>query len=181
MNSDALLYQADREEGLSKAYVYAVASFAGYTVSEENFDRSGIDLRIHAGGRGSVGIAMQLKATVNFRGPLDDGNYRYDVPVTNYRRLIRSSQTPTYLLVLALPQNEEEWLSSSVDELVLRRCAYWLSLEGMEERDNSSTVTVSIPPANRFDVAALRNLIEQSRQGFFYNPDTGGNDDRNDS
>lgn len=181
MTSDTLLSQADREEGMSRAYVYAVASFAGYTISEENFDRSGIDLRIHAGGEGSVGIAMQLKATVSLRGPLGDGNYRYDVPIKNYRRLIRRSQTPTYLLVLALPTDENEWLHLSTDQLVLRRCAYWLSLEEMEERDNSSTVTVSIPPANRFDADALRNLIEQSRQGFVYNISMGGNDDRNGS
>ena len=181
MTSDVLLSQADREEGLSTAYVYAVASFAGYTVSEENLDRSGIDLRIHAGGYGSPAIALQLKATVNFRGPSADGNYRYDVPITNYRRLIGRHQTPTYLLVLALPRNEDEWLYSTDDELVLRRCAYWLSLEGMEESDNSSTVTVRIPPANRFDADALRNLIDQSRQGFVYNSGIGGNDDHNDS
>ena len=65
MATDALLTDADREEALSRAYVKAVAGFAGYTVSEEDFDRDGIDLRIHAGGDLSPSIGLQLKATVN--------------------------------------------------------------------------------------------------------------------
>ena len=63
MTSDALLFDMDREEALSRAYVRAVASYVGYTVSEEDFDRDGIDLRIHAGGWLSPTVGIQLKAT----------------------------------------------------------------------------------------------------------------------
>lgn len=178
MNDDTLLSQADREEGISRAYVYAVASFAGYTISEENFDRDGVDLRIHAGGIGSPSIAVQLKATINLRGPLENGDYRYDLPMGNYENLIGLYQVPRYLVVLALPRDANRWLSSSEDELVLRRCAYWVSLEDEEEKANQRTVAVSVPPSNRFDAEALRELIEQSRQGFVYNLSMGGNDDR---
>ena len=171
MSDDILLSQTDREEGLSRAYAYAIASFAGYTISEENFDRDGIDLRIHAGGCGSPSIALQLKATINLRGPLEDGNYRYDVPIGNYGNLMGVYQTPRYLVVLSLPKDERFWLSSSDEELVLRHCAYWVSLEGMERSDNRSSVTISIPPSNRFDATALRYLIEQSRKGIVYDAD----------
>ena len=50
MSPDALLSVRDREEARSRAYVRAVAGFAGYVVSEADFDRDGVDLRIHAGG-----------------------------------------------------------------------------------------------------------------------------------
>ncbi len=109
-------------------------------------------------------IGLQLKATIWLGEPRQDGNYRYAVPIRDYQRLIRPSQTPKYLVVLSLPENEEEWLSISADELVLRRCAYWLSLQDMEESQNSESVTVSIPDSNRFDAYALRELIERSRQ-----------------
>ena len=81
MTADTLLTGAHREAALSRAYVRAVAGFAGYTVSEEDFDRDGIDLRIHAGGDLGPSIGLQLKATVNLGNVQSDGCYRYDVPV----------------------------------------------------------------------------------------------------
>ena len=181
MNDDTLLSQSDREEGLSRAYVYAVASFVGYTISEENFDRDGVDLRIHAGGLGSPAIGLQLKATVNLRGPMQDGDYRYDVPIKNYEKLIGAYQVPRYLVVLALPSDESQWLSASTEELVLRRCAYWVSLEGEEESENQRTVAVNIQPNRQFDANALQHLIDLSRQSFQYSTDRGGNDARNEN
>ena len=50
-------------------------------------------------------------------------------------------------------------------ELVLRRCAFWLSLAGYEEKPNRSSVTVQIPPENRFDVEGLHALMGLSRGG----------------
>ena len=161
--ADALLTDADREEALSRAYARAVAGFAGYTVSEEDFDRDGIDLRIHAGGILSPSIGLQLKATVNLGNVQSDGCYRYDVPVKNYDRLIKPFQVPRYLVVLALPGDESDWLTVSADELVMRRCAYWVSLYGRMESENQASVRVSIPADNRFDPDALRQLLEQSR------------------
>ena len=64
MASDALLSVRDREEARSRAYVRAVAGFAGYVVSEADFDRDGVDLRIHAGGDFNPAIGLQLKATI---------------------------------------------------------------------------------------------------------------------
>ena len=161
---DALLTDNDRKEALSWAYVRAVAGFAGYTVSVEDFDRDGIDLRIQAGGRLSPAIGIQLKATEHLGDVRRDGNYRYnDLPVRNYERLIRPSQVPRYLVLLALPPDGSNWLDVSVDRLMMQRCAYWVSLAGETEKDNRGTVTVSIPPGNLFDPDALQQLLEWSR------------------
>ena len=167
MATDALLSDNDREEALSRAYVRAVAGYVGYSVSEEDFDRDGIDLRIHAGGRFSPSIALQLKATVGLGALRQDGAYRYEVPIRNYERLIRPSQVPRYLVVLALPFNEGDWLAVSADSLVMRDCAYWVSLLGSPESNNRSSVTVSIPEANRFDPVGLQQLIDRSRSADY--------------
>lgn len=164
MVNDSLISTADREEGLSRAYVYAVATIAGYTFSEANLDRDGIDLRIHAGGFMSPAIGLQLKATIRLGEPGQDGNYRYDLCIEDYRRLIEPSQTPRYLVVLSLPEDENKWLGVSDDEFVIRHCAYWISLEGMGDSENSRTKRIRIPTRNRFDPDALRELIEQSRR-----------------
>ena len=163
MTADTLLTDADREEALSWAYVRAVAGFAGYTVSEEDFDRDGIDLRIHAGGNLSPSIGLQLKATVNLGNVHSDGSYRYDLPIKNYDRLIRPFQVPRYLVILALPTEEGDWLTVSAAELIMRRCAFWVSLSGMPQSNNQTSVRVSIPADNRLDPGALRRLLEESR------------------
>ena len=169
MATDALLTDNDREEALSKAYVHAVAGYVGYTVSEEDFDRDGIDMRIHAGGQFSPSIALQLKATIRLGEVSEDGNYRYQVPIQNYERLIRPTQVPRYLVVLSLPSNEQDWLSVSADRLVMRECAYWVSLLGRPESDNRSGVTVRIPITNRFDPTSLQRLIRDARSADYDN------------
>ncbi|MFM5980640.1 MAG: DUF4365 domain-containing protein, partial [Sphaerospermopsis kisseleviana] len=47
----------------------------------------------------------------------------------------------------------------SETELCLRRCAYWVSLRGQPQTQNTETVTVYIPRKNVFTVDALKNLM----------------------
>ncbi|WP_201217358.1 DUF4365 domain-containing protein [Halochromatium roseum] len=56
-------------------------------------------------------------------------------------------------------------LAGRCDELVLRRCAYWVSLTDLPDTENRESVTVSLPAHQRFDVVALCDLMDQSRRG----------------
>ena len=163
MTANTLLSTSDQEEAMSWAYIRAVAGFAGYTISVEDFDRSGIDLRIHAGGVLSPSIGLQLKATINLGPPQSDSCFHYPLKVENYNRLVRPSQVPRYLVVLDLPTDKADWLEISDRELVLRHCAYWVSLADETESSNSTSVTVKIPAENRFAPEGLRGLLERSR------------------
>ena len=109
---------------------------------------------------------MQLKVTMRLGQPDSGGNFRFRLPVGNYKNLICPSMVPRYLVVLALPENKEEWLAVGPDALVLRKCCYWVSLAGCPESGNRSNVTVSIPEMQRFDPEALVNLIDRSRRGI---------------
>lgn len=164
MGSDALLSSNDIEEAFSEAYVHAIAAGAGYVVSKKNFDRDGIDVTFEAGEAMRPKIDAQLKATINL-APAVDGMFRYACPRRNYDLLRIETQTPRLLVVLKLPPEKEEWLSVSSDQLILKRCAHWASLRGLPETDNATSVTVDLPEANRFDVAALTALMVQSRTG----------------
>lgn len=164
MTQDHLLTSTDREEALSRAYLQAVAAGAGYVVASLDFDRDGIDCEIKAGGQMRPSLGIQLKATINL-GEVQDGKYGYPLKRRNYDLLREPTQTPRVLVVLALPQDKAEWLTVTDAELVLRRCAYWVSLANAPERDNRASVTVSLPAHQRFDVAALRALMDQSRTG----------------
>ncbi len=161
---DALLTPADREEALSRVYARAVAAGAGYVTADCDFDRDGVDLRIHSGGRMRPAIDLQLKATVNLN-PVGDGHYRFELKRRNYDLLRIQTQTPRVLVVLDLPRDEDQWIKVTTDELALRRCAYWLSLVGADETDNRSSVTVRIPNENVFDVKNLRLIMDRSRGG----------------
>jgi hypothetical protein len=164
MSQDNLLASTDREEALSRAYLQAVAAGAGYAVASLDFDRDGIDCEIKAGGRMRPALGVQLKATVNL-GEAVDGCYRYPLKRRNYDLLRAPTQTPRLLVVLALPTDEAEWLTVSDAELVMRRCAYWASLADAPDSDNRASVTVALPERNRFDVDALRALMDRSRTG----------------
>ena len=50
-------------------------------------------------------------------------------------------------------------------QLVPRRCAFWCSRAGQPASENTSTVTVQVPRANLFDVAAVTRLMEVINEG----------------
>ena len=162
--TDSLLTNPDREEALSRAYAHAVAAQAGYVTAVYEQDRDGVDMRIQAGGDMRPALELQLKATVNLGGPDDYGYLHFPLRLRNYNLLRIETQTPRLLVVLDLPE-EEQWMSITSDELVLRRRAYWLSLRGCHGTRNRSTVTVNIPASNLFNVDNLHDLMEQSRSG----------------
>ena len=164
MTADNLLTPQDQQERLSTAYAHAVAARAGYTTALYDLDRDGVDMRIQAGGDMRPGIDLQLKATINL-GSARDGYFGFVLPVRNYELLIEPTQTPRILVVLHMPTNAGDWMEITADSLVLRHCAYWVSLAGREETPNMYNITVQIPEQNLFDVDGLIGLMDQSRYG----------------
>ncbi|MBF0891726.1 DUF4365 domain-containing protein [Gluconobacter sp. LMG 1744] len=160
---DTLLADTDIEEALSQAYVTAVASMAGYVVAHKNFDRDGIDITIEAGDSFRPKIDLQLKASIN----IDDSaeTISYFCRKRNYNLLNIATQTPRLLLVMKLPKNREDWINLSSDQLVIRHCAYWMSLRGYPDCENATGQTIYIPTTNRFHIQSLRLLMDRSRSG----------------
>ena len=162
--SESLLTTADQKEALSVVYVKALAARAGYDTAKAEFDRDGIDMEIQAGGQMRPAIGMQLKATTNL-GNVENGYFKFPLKVGNYKSLRIETQTPRLLVVLDLPKDENQWMTVNLDELVLRRCVYWLNLRGCEETANQYSVTVRIPEENVLNVESLCMLMDQSRRG----------------
>ncbi len=160
--TDALLYSSDQKEALSRVYAQAVASRAGYTTAAYNFDRHGIDLRIQAGGEDFSALELQLKATSNLR-KLNNGDISFALPRRNYDLLISVTGQLRLLVVLDLPQDEHSWMSITYENLILRRCAYWVNLRGFPDTTNTSSVSVHIPADNLFNVDSLKKLMTQAR------------------
>jgi hypothetical protein len=163
--TDALLTETDREEALSRAYVAAIAAGAGYVMAEQNFDRDGVDVQIRAGGLMRPSLDIQLKATINLGELTDDNKFRYALKRRNYDLLREQTMVPRILVVLSLPIDRAAWLNVTADELILRRCAFWVSLATYPETQNKESVTISIQKHDQFDVDALKLLMERARTG----------------
>ena len=160
-----LLTDSDQKERLSLVYVKALAARAGFVTSVPEPDRDSVDLRIQAGGPRRPALDLQLKATATLGEP-QAGFVPFRLAIKNYNDLRVETQTPRLLVVFELPRDESRWMTVTAEELVLRRRAYWLSLQqGYAEDAAQQTVTVRIPEHNVFDVETLRELMERSRKG----------------
>lgn len=163
--TERLLTVPDQKEGLSLLYIKALATRAGFATSVPEPDRDSVDLRIHAGGPRRPNLDFQVKATVDLGGPRA-GFRRFRLSVKNYDDLRIPTRVPRFLMVLDLPKDESQWMTVTAEELVLRRCAYWLSLqEGHDEGVDQKKVTVRIPERQILDVETLQALMERARRG----------------
>lgn len=160
---DGLLADTDIEESLSFAYVHAVSVSAGYVIALKNFDRDGVDMTIEAGDHLRPKIDVQLKSTINVES--DGSIITYKCKQRNYDLLRIPTQTPRILILMDLPKKKDAWLSISVDELILRHRAYWISLLGYPATTNTESTTIKIPTENILNTDSLRDLMEKSRTG----------------
>lgn len=157
------------ESELSYAYLHAVASRAGVACEclGRHSDNLGVDAELHAVGEYAenavvtdMTVHLQLKATIRQPSQHDDKlSYSLD-DIKRYDKL-RCTKTnlPRLLVVLFLPEDPAAWLSQTEDELILRKCAYWVSLRGAPPSRNHKSQTVYLPRAQAFDVEGLNRLF----------------------
>lgn len=159
-------------EDLSRAYVQAVAAKAGVNLSTRVHDY-GVDgtfhpIRIVNGRRAEAGFPLdfQLKASKNWT--MNEEHAVYDLEVKTYNDLILRKSTsgaiPCILILLCLPENPQEWLEISEEQLLLRRCCYWHYLTG-DLTENTETIRVRIPKAQRLTLESLLALLQRVKEG----------------
>jgi hypothetical protein len=91
---------------------------------------------------------------------IQNGRLSYPLPVRNYDILRDSNATVDSILIVVLnPQQHDEWVHHTEEELCMRYCAYWMSLDGAAPTSNTSTVTVHIPTSQVFEGGQLCTLM----------------------
>lgn len=158
----------EQKQQFSFAYVRAVASVAGYSVSRPDVDDDSVDLTIgQRGGGGTVRspkIDVQVKCLATAGPILTD--FPFDLEIKNYDELRYSDfPYPRMLIVVAVPNELNDWLRHSEKELALSHCGYWVSLRGLPEVPNSSTRRISVPRVQHFNVEQLREIMQRVRDG----------------
>jgi len=166
-----MLTEADIEECLSRAYVYAVAGRAGVnlagSIKDYGTDGTFRDVQRCKGKRFESGwsIDFQLKASKNCG--FEDTYVVFDVGADTYRQLLMrrdNGATPIILVVMALPTDATQWLIHTEDELLMRRCCYWWQVEG-NWSDNTSTQRIRIPRAQQLTPEGLIELFGRLKDG----------------
>ena len=158
-----------KKEQFSIAYLRAVAAVAGFSVAQPSVDDDSIDQTLSARDRdgyiGAPKLDIQLKCTrKTFH---HDDFLHFELPRKNYDDLRQESFTPRVLVVLIVPEDDtDSWLEHHEDALVLRQCAYWMSLHGLLDTNNQSK-TVKIPRSQMFTVKELKTIMKKISERRF--------------
>lgn len=159
-----------RKEQFSKAYVQAVASVAGFSATTPAVDDDSIDLFVSGRGREGTVASPRLELQAKGRGT-DSGigeHFSYDLKLKNYEDLrLTNFLVPRILVVVLVPASVEYWLEQSEKRLSMKHCGYWVSLRGMEKKDNKNTVAVHVPRANLFTVETLASIMQGISNGVW--------------
>ena len=165
------LTENDIKAELSYAYLHAVAARAGFgcEVAGRHSDNAGVDAYIRVKERLSAeslhtnfAFEVQLKATGRPTAP-EAGKLSYWLDdVGRYDELReRSGPMPKLLVVLFLPENAAEWLEHSEVSLVIKRCAYWVSLWDAPASANKKGQTVYLSETNVLSAEGLRSVARR--------------------
>ena len=151
------------KERFSLAYIEAIASHAGYHIVEPRLDPDSVDGILMGDSGSRPRIDFQAKATS--RDVLRETHLIFPLPVKNYNDLRADSRNPRILIVVLMPNDISRWISQTRDELCLRHCAFWISLDRGPATRNTHSVTVRIPVANMFSSDQLTELMEKAERG----------------
>jgi hypothetical protein len=157
-----------QKEKFSDVFIHAAAAVAGFATAVPGVDDDSIDWQIaQTGGGGttrSPKIELQLKCTTV--PDFTPQTLRFDLSLKNYDDLRNPDyQVPRILVVVVAPLAIGDWLHMDEHSLVVRTCAYWMSLHGHPDVPNSTSVRVHLPKVQRFDAAALHDMMARVGQG----------------
>ncbi len=158
------MHMTMRMEEFSRAYVQAISAQAGCNPYSYKVDDDSIDLGLGMDENARARLEIQLKCTSADTANGKD-TFPFDLSVKNYNDLRVESIVPRLLVVVRVPEDISAWTQQTEQKLCLRHCGYWHSLEGMPDRDNTTSVRVHIPHANIFSVEFLKTTMRRIAAG----------------
>ena len=166
-----MLTESHIKEGLSRAYILAVAHRAGFNCSlkrefDYGIDGTFYDVKVVGKRHVETGYNIDFQAKASQNCTVSATTVSYVLSAKNQRDLVETDVgTSRILIVLALPPDSALWLKTSPDELVMKRCAWWTSLRGQQPTQNDTGQTIKIPIGQTFDVASLTSMMARVKMG----------------
>ncbi|MDQ2178811.1 DUF4365 domain-containing protein [Marinifilum sp. D714] len=166
--------KTDIMEELSKDYLEVIANRSGFFNSIHRDYGTDLSIRkaklCHNRRRyltTGKAVDIQVKAVsekyINYLNDTSKNIIKYSLEVKNYNDLIdRANETgafiPLILAVFIMPENEDEWIQLTPEQLMIRKCAFWYQIPtGQTHSMNKTTVNIDIPKTNRIDLNFYTN------------------------
>ncbi len=149
-------------ELFSVNYFCAIVSAAGYTYNNPVIDNESVDIQINGRIKDEVyttqRLEVQLKATKTAK--INNNSFSFPLKIKNYDDLRDlNCYTPKILIVLLLPNNQQDWLYSNKNFCLLNYGMYWADLRGMLPTQNDNTVSIHINCNNIFNIETVRLMM----------------------
>ncbi|MDM8562629.1 DUF4365 domain-containing protein [Candidatus Marithioploca araucensis] len=113
-------------------------------------------------------LNVQLKCTSRSELIKTD-HIAYPLKIKNYNDLRQKTMNPRILIVLQVPEETQDWLKCSEQELTLRYSAYWFSLKKEPAvpitGKKDQKVTVHVPLKNKMTVKELQRIMNLLAKG----------------
>lgn len=148
-------------------YVRVLASAAGLIVLKDDLDVDGIDLGFRATGQYGLVYSPTVEAQIKtWSAPSgSSGNLVYrGLDEWQFNKLAGPNFTvPRFLFVICVPADNQRYVASMTDGVMLRHLGYFVSLrfeEPIKNPDRRRKCVVKVPTANVLTASALRRLTE---------------------
>jgi hypothetical protein len=159
-----------QKEQFSIAYVHALASKHGYNIGSRKVDDQSVDLELIGYEQGQAIVSpqlhLQLKCTESPTFINQQKVISYQLEEKNYNDLRKKKQVPHILVLLHVPTTVDDWLDETPYHLLMRYCAYWVSLAGEPDlATGQKSKNVHIPTTNMFHGNALKDIMRRIADG----------------
>jgi hypothetical protein len=154
-----------RKALFSIAYSNAVAAVAGVNVGQWEEDDDSVDITLRRKGGCAPTLDLQLKCTAAEIAPGD--TIPFTLSMKNYDDLRRPVQGARWLTVMFVPTDPADWITIECpNQIVMQKCAWWMSLVDLPDVAGQQTVTVHLPKANVFSPAAVTRQLDEMETMF---------------
>ena len=169
LREEVMIPDSHAKSFLSKSYVNAIATQAGYgcqfTEPDYGIDAAISEVQVIPSGKcvsTGVHFNVQMKATHNFTRNNNAVIYALDADA--YNRLILHACGLIVLVLFCLPENHDDRILLTENGLELRNCCYWYHAVG-DLTNHSSSITIHIPRFQIFNPENCQNLMNLVKNG----------------
>jgi hypothetical protein len=154
-----------QKEQFSNAFLHAIAAVSECSISKPSVDDDSIDWTLSKVMPRRPKLDLQLKCTGQAKKEIES-TIPFSLKTKNYDDLrVTDLLCPRILVVVFVPDNVGDWLTSDLESLTLRRCAHWMTLFGFSDSLNDTSETVYLPTDQKFDVDALNAIMQRISDG----------------
>jgi hypothetical protein len=165
-----MITSAHSQEGISRSYIYAVASKASVNLQvgaefDYGFDGTFRPVVNRNGRRVESGHLLEFQLRSSFNWTSDSTTISYSLKTKTYNDLVtRDPHAVGAILVLVcLPADQDDWITITEDHTILQKCCYYTRLTGSPIANENSNKLIKIPRVNLLTAENLQKVLQEER------------------